>query len=226
MGKSLNDLGLKDEKLPTAGQTLDDLPQFGQFAPPPQPGPMTFKLPGDLTNLWDTFEVEKTPGTKETRVQIEFDASAPLLIQQSAGNRYNNEPFQTKLNNNERARGKDKKMASDLDYLIAAIDGPTAVRPDSNRGYIERVRAYAGKLFGGDMRWSWRCSKTRDKRVKDEQGNTVAVPGHMGCGEAYYQEDVLNLKQADGDFPLEISCKCGAVLRAFGNIDNIRAAVK
>lgn len=223
MGKSLNDLGLKDEKLPeTAG--LDELPQFGAFAPPPQPGPMTFKLPGDLTNLWDTFEVEKTPGVKETRVQIEFDANAPLMIVQSVGNVHNNEPFQTKLNNNERARGKDKKMASDLMYLIAAIDGVTAAKPDSNKGYIEKVRGYGGRLFGGDMRWSWRCSKTRNIRVKDQAGATVEVPDRKGCGEAYYQEDVS--KQTDGTFPMEVQCKCGAVLRAFGNIDNIRAAVK
>jgi hypothetical protein len=225
MGKSLNDLGLKDEKLPeTAG--LDELPQFGQFAPPPQPGPMTFKLPSDLTNLWDTFETEKTPGVKETRVQIEFDQNAPLLIVQSVGNQYNNEPFQTKLNNNERPRGKDKKLASDLMYLIAAIEGPTAAKPESNKGYIERVRTYGNRLFGGDMRWSWRCGKNRNIRVKDDKGNTVEVPDRKGCGEAYYQEDVLNLKQPDGTFPLEIGCKCGAVLRAFGNVDNIRAAVK
>lgn len=223
MGKSLNDLALKDEALPTAGQALDDLPQFGQFAPPPQPGPMTFKLPGDLTNVWDTFETEKN-GAKTTRVSAEFDSSSPLIIVQSVANRYNNEPFQTKLNNNERPRGKDKKMASDLDYLIAAIEGPTAQRPANNRAYIEKVRTFGGKLFGGDLRWSWRCGVNRNVRVKDAAGNTIEVPDKKGCGEAYYQEDVP--KDASGEFPLEIQCKCGAVLRAFGNIDNIRAAVK
>ena len=223
MGKSLNDLQLKDEQLPTAGQTLDDLPQFGQFAPPPQPGPMTFKLPGDLTNLYETFETEKD-GKKETRVEMQFDASSPLLIVQSVGNRYNNEPFQTKLNNNERPRGKDKKLASDLDYLIAAIEGPQSTRPATNRAYIEKVRTYGSKLFGGDLRWSWRCGKNRNIRVKDATGNTVEVENQKGCGEAYYQEDVS--KGQDGEYPLEIQCKCGAVLRAFGNLDNIRPAVK
>lgn len=220
MGKSLNDLTLKEEKLPTAGQALDDLPQFGQFAPPPQPGPMTFKLPGDLTNLWDTFEAEG----KGTRVSLEFDSGSPLIIVQSVANRYNNEPFQTKLNNNERPRGKTKQLASDLDYLVAAIDGPQAPRPTTNKGYIEKVRTYGGKLFGGDLRWSWRCGKNRNVRMKDAANNTIEIPDKKGCGEAYYQEDVP--KDVSGEFPLEIQCKCGAVLRAFGNIDNIRAAVK
>src|SRR5258706_4788974 len=166
MAKGLKDLGLKDEPLPTAGQALDDLPQFGQFTPPPQPGPMRFQLPKDLTNIWDTFENKD----KQTRITAIFDASAPLLIVQSAQGRYNGEPFQTRLNNNERARGKDKKLASDLDYLIAAIEGPAALRPTTNKEYITRVRAFNGKEFGGDMRYSWKCSKDRNIRVKNDNG--------------------------------------------------------
>lgn len=220
MGKSLSDLNLKDEQLPTAGLGLDDLPTFGAFAPPPQPGPFTFQLPGDLTNLWDTFDNKD----QQTRVQLEFDSANPLIIKQSLSSRYNGEPFQTKLNNNERPRGKDKKLASDLDYLIAAIEGPTAPRPKSNREYIERVRKFGGKLFGADIRWSWRCGQNRVRRLKDSEGNTVEDPqGTKGCGESYYQEDVQ--KQGE-EYPLEIQCKCNAVLRAFGNLDNIRAAVK
>ena len=46
MGKSLQDLGLKDEVLPTAGQALADLPEFGSFREPPQPGAYRFQLRG------------------------------------------------------------------------------------------------------------------------------------------------------------------------------------
>lgn len=217
MGKSLNDLGLKDEQLPTAGQTLDDLPQFGQFTPPPQPGPMRFKLPMDLGHLWDTFEVDG----KGTRVTAVFDASAPLIILQSSHGKYNNEPFQTRLNNNERKRGKGGVEASDFDYLIAAIEGPKATKPANNRLYIEKIKTFGGKEFGGDMRWSWRCDKKRNIRVRDAQGQIVEVQNKLGCGEAYYQEDVDKL--ANGEYPLELQCKCGGILRAFGNLDNIRA---
>ena len=162
--------------------------------------------------------------TPPTRVSMVFDAQAPLLIVQSPGNKYNNEPFQTKLNNNERARGKDKKMVSDMDYLIAAMEGPSGQRPASNGAYITKVRTFGGREFGADIRWSWRCGENRNIRTKNEKGETVEVPDKKGCGESFYQEDVLQLKNAEtGEFPLEISCSCGAVLRAFGNLDNIRA---
>ena len=222
MGKSLSELNLKEETLPTAGESLDNLPQFGQFAPPPQPGAFRFRLPNDLTRIWDTFEApNKTPAT---RVSAQFDAQSPLLIIQSPGGRYDNEPFQTKLNNNERPRGKDKMLASDLDYLIAAIEGPKTPKPTSNAGYLQKVQTYRGKEFGADIRWSWRCGENPNIRVKNDAGDTVEVPDKKGCGESYYQEDVENLRNPETrEWPLEISCKCGAVLRAFGNIDNIRA---
>lgn len=218
MPKSLSELNLKDETLPTAGQALDDLPQFGQFTPPPQPGPMRFQLPKDLTRQWEPFE----NGDHQQRVSLIFDANSPLLIVQSAGGRYNNEPFQTRFNNNARARGKDKKMASDLDYLIVAVEGPTAKAPVNNRGYVEKINGYMGKVFGGDIRWSWKCSKDRNIRVKDAAGTLVEVENKKGCGEAYYQEQV-DKQPGTGDYPLEIACKCGGILRAFGNVDNIRA---
>jgi hypothetical protein len=48
------------------------------------------------------------------------------------------------------------------------------------------------------------------------------VEGKKGCGEAYYQEDVP--KNADGQVPYEIQCgQCGALLRAFANLDNLRS---
>lgn len=219
MGKSLNDLALKDEPLPHGGEMLDNLPIFGQFNPPPQPGAMQFKLPPDLTQIWDTFEVEKN-GKKDTRVVADFDANAPLIITLSPGNKYTGEPFQTRLNNNERARGKDRVLLSDLDYLIFAIEGPQP-RPKSNPAYIQKIRTFGGREFAGDMRWSWRCSEGRVRRVKDDAGNTVEDPnGTKGCGEAFYQEDITKLP--DGTYPLEAQCTCGAILRAFGNIDNIR----
>jgi hypothetical protein len=223
MPKSLNDLQLKDEPLPTAGQPLDDLPSFGSVAPPPQPGAYRFRLPGDLTTVWDvlTFAAANGQPAKE-RVQMILDQNHPLLIVQSPGGKENNNPFQTRLNNNERPRGRQGSLGlhSDLDYVIAAFD-PKRSKPKSNREYIEVIRTYGGKEFGADIRWSWGCSKERNIRVMDKDKNIVEVENKKGCGERYYQEDVE--KQPNGEFPLQIQCTCGAMLRAFGNLDNIRA---
>lgn len=221
MGRTLQDLAsqLKDEPLPTAGQELDDLPTFGSFSPPPPSGAYRFKLPLDLSAVWDLFDVaDKTP---PQRVRLALDRDHPLLITQSPQGKSNGEPFETRLTNNERARGKDKSVvASDLDYLLRALGEKK--KPQSNRECMQMVQKHAGQEFGGDLRYNWRCSKDRDVRAKTPDGRTEVITGKKGCGSAYYEEDVP--KNAAGDTPFEIQCEqCGAVLRAFANLDNIRS---
>ena len=220
MGKSIQELAgqLKDEQLPTAGEDLDDLPLFGSFTPPPPPGAYRFKMPQDLSAVWDLIDVpDKHP---PQRVRASFDRDHPLLIVQSPQSKSNGEPFETRLTNNERGRGKDKAViASDLDYLLRGL-GERA-KPKSNREYIQAVQRHAGQEFGADLRYSWRCSKERDIRARDTQGQVQVVEGRKGCGEAYYQEDV---PKVNGEVPYEIVCgQCGALLRAFANLDNIRS---
>jgi hypothetical protein len=221
MSKSIQELAgqLKDEALPTAGQELEDLPIFGGFTPPPPPGAYRFQLPKDLTTVWDLFDVpDKQP---PQRVRLTFDRDHPLLIVQSPKGASNGEPFETRLTNNERGRGKGKEIiASDLDYLLRALGDKS--KPNNNRGYMQAIQQHAGQEFGADLRYSWRCSKDRDIRARDGQGQVQVVEGKKGCGEAYYQEDVP--KGADGAVPYEINCgQCGALLRAFANLDNLRA---
>jgi hypothetical protein len=209
---------LKDDVLPTSGQGLDDLPTFGSFTPPPPPGAYAFQLPADLSSIWDLFDTpDKTP---PQRVKASFDRDHPLLIVQSPQGKSNNEPFETRLTNNERKRGKGgETVASDMDYLLRAL-GET-VKPKNNREYMQVVARHAGKQFKADLRYSWRCSKDRDIRARDAQGSVQVIEGKKGCGEAYYQEDVP--KSADGQVPYEITCgNCGALLRAFANLDNLR----
>ena len=219
MGKSLEELGLVAEKLPTAGQDLADLPEFGAFDPPPQPGPFRFKLPQDVSAIYDVFDTPNLPGGK--RVRADFDREHPLLIVQSLGAKYNGQPFQTRIANNERNRGKKGSgvVASDWDYLNKAL-GET-VKPDTNAGYIQMMKKHAGKEFGADIRYSWSCSQERDIRARDGEGAVKPVEGTKGCGAKFYAEDVP--KNPDGTTPYEITCTCGALLRAWANLDNLRA---
>src|SRR5438093_911844 len=150
MGKTLQDLGLKDDLLPTAGQDLDTLPDFGAFRDPPQPGAYRFQLPDDLTAIWELFETTKTPST---RVRAIFDADHPLTIVQSPGNRYNGEPFTTRFSNDERNRGS-LGMHSDMDFVLKALGG-VKTKPKSNRDYIQALQQHKGKQFGADIRYSW-----------------------------------------------------------------------
>lgn len=220
MGKSLQDLGLKEETLPTAGQDLADLPEFGSFRIPPQPGPFRFKLP-DMSSVFETFD---SP-TLGQRIRVIFDRDHPLLITQSLGNAYNGEPFETRLSNAERARGKDKAVvASDVDYLLRALQ--VKQKPKSNREYVTTLQQQSNKEFGADLRYSWKCSADRNMRVFKTDPQTGLRAGteetqQKGCGNSYYQEDVP--KGADGLVPYELQCQCGAALRAFANLDNLRA---
>jgi len=221
MSKSIQELAglLKDEPLPTAGQELDDLPTFGGFTPPPPPGAYRFKLPTDLSSIWDLIDVaDKQP---PQRVRANFDRDHPLLIVQSPKGLSNGEPFETRLSNNERGRGKGKEVtASDLDYLLRALGDKQ--KPGNNKGYMLAVQKHGGKEFSAELKYSWRCSKDRDIRARDQSGQVQVVEGKKGCGEGYYQEDVP--KNADGTVPYEITCgNCGALLRAFANMDNMRS---
>jgi hypothetical protein len=221
MGKSLQDLGLKEEPLPTGGQALADLPDFGTFREPPQPGAYRFRLPDDLSSIWDVYDTPtKTP---PQRIRAIFDKDHPLLIVQSPGGRANNDPFEVRMSNEERARGKDKSIvASDIDYLLRALKVTT--KPASNRAYIDVMKLQAKKEFGADIRYSWKCSDQRNIRVKDAASNIQEVEGRKGCNTSFYQEDLPNGgKDASGNVPTQIQCTCGAILRCFANLDNIRS---
>lgn len=212
-GKGLQDLGLKDEALPA--QSYDDLPEFGGFTPPPQPGPYRFQLPGNLSKVWEVFDY----GDKGQRLRMILDKDAPLLIVQSPGGKANNDTFQTRISNQERKRGKDGPEASDMDYLLKAL-GEKA-KPKNNREYAAKMVANAGKEFGAEIEYSYVCNATRNIRAYDQQGKLQEVEGQGGCGKKYYQKDIQ--KGEDGCFPHEIACVCGGVLRVFANVTNFRA---
>jgi hypothetical protein len=214
MGKSLNELNLTDELLPTADQLLDEIPEFGTFRLPPQPGPFRFRLPQDLTRSWDVFSA----GEKGDRVALVFDKDRPLVITASLGNRYNGDPYETRLTNNERPRGKSGVVASDLHYLLKAFGVTKA--PKTNREWVNMVTTFGGREFGADLVYSWRCSTERDIYAADGQGGQVKVEGTKGCGRGYYERDV---QKVNGETPYQIQCACGALVRAFANLDNLRA---
>jgi hypothetical protein len=232
--KSLEQLGLKREALPPQGEDLADLPDFGSFAPPPPPGPYRFQLPANLSTIYDLIDING----KGQRIKAVFDKDEPLVITQAKDPARKGDPFETRLTNNERGRGKKGSgiVASDLDYLLKALGetkkpaavpasaDPAATSP-YNTAYIVALQKYAGKNFGADITYSWRCSPDRDIRVATPGGGTpTVVVGQKGCGESYYEGDITpGMKNADGTMPLQITCQCGALLRAFANLDNFRA---
>jgi hypothetical protein len=218
-GKSLSELTelLKDEPIPV--MNVEDLPDFGSWAQPPQPGPYRFKLPASLATA---FEIYEDKGKQYIRAL--FDKDAPLLIVNDPRQKHTNEAFQTRLTNQRRKRGEIE--ASDLDYLLKALGETTT--PTSNRAYMETLQKHAAQEFTADITYNWTCSDTRDIYVDDGAGGTKKdESGRKGCGKKYYQAEKTKkpeqqIQKVNGEYPYEIACTCGAVVRAFANIDNMR----
>lgn len=223
MGKSLQELGLKNEALEGSDIAFGDMPEFGGFTPPPQPGSYRYRLPTKLSNIWDTIETEKYG----TRVKATFDQDAPLTTVQSPTGEHNGDPFQTNLSNVPRPRGKDKVLVSDMDLLLRALQtaypDKLGARPKTNGEYVKALQQFAGLEFGADVEWSWSCNPKRSIYIDDGQGGSVEHPDkQLGCGARYYQSDVKGMKTEAG-YPLRISCStCGAIVRAFPNLTNFR----
>lgn len=213
MGKSLAELDLKDEALPE--QDLTDLPQFGGFTPPPPVGTYRFRLPADCSTLYETIDTDKGQ-----RIKMVFDSEHPLVIVSAQDPNLINTPFETRISSVERKRGKEGPTVSNLDYLLAATLGEKS-RPKNSRAYIEKLRGAAGKEFQAKLSYSWSCAETRPIYARNPDGTTQKVENQMGCGAKYYEQDAP--KGPDGKVPYELTCACGAVIRAFANLENIRA---
>lgn len=207
---------------------FNNLPeQGGGFPDPPQPGTYRFQLPASLS-LAQFEEIDSKDFGK--RLKVSFNDQAPLTIVQSPLDQANGEPFQTTLTNVPMERGKKGSgtYASDVDYLLHAT-GYTGARPNSNKAYADALiaQAHAKASFTGDLKWSWRCNPDRDAYFADGTGGSAPVvdaatgQNHKGCGEKYKQDGVAKV---EGRFPVRITCtKCGAVVRAFANLQRIRA---
>lgn len=241
----LSDLGLTQERV---GDDVDyaTMPdQLVTFQDPPQPGVFRFRLPPKLDDIWETFDATKVrhPGKRLAAVH---DSSRPLTIIQSAGGKYDGLPFETRITNAERKRGKkDDQSApevSDMDYLFRDAFG-IEQKPQTNVQYAQEYIKHAGQEFGADLEWNWGCRDDRNIRVDDGTGRTTEVPNQKGCGTRYYQSHVEKVKlnpdslpELDPQtgarnpeydrlpevFPVRIQCQCGAMLRAFANMTRFR----
>lgn len=211
---SLKDLGLKNEQV-GGDVDFDHLPKVGGFTPLFQPGKYRGKLPTDLSNIWD-----KVDSQKGERITAIFDQNSPILIIQAPDKERVGEPFQTRVSNVERPRGRDKIEVSDMDYLLRAV-GETS-RPKTNPAYIQALMKHGGKEFPFVMEVHYSCNPNKNIYVPDGQGGYQEVD-QKGCGARYYQNDVADQK-VDGKFPERIVCggeNCGASLRGFNQMGAI-----
>lgn len=226
MAKSLAELGLKEEQLPTAD--LSEIPELGSYTPPPQPGRYRFRLPANMTQVFDTIDATVN-GVQVQRIKVIFDQEKPLMIVQTPAHRteYLNTPFTTQISGRERPRGKEKIEVSDLAYLLKALG---IVKAPTNQSIVQQLMTKGGAEFNADITYSFGCREDKEIYVRDpnDPNKTVKCDGtvyqtKMGCGKRYYQDRDVK-KDEHGNYPLEFQCtnpECGAILRGFANLDRI-----
>lgn len=226
----LSDLGLGNEQV---GQALDydTMPdQMGGFSEPPQPGHYRFKFPARMDDIWETFEhANGNPPGK--RIRAKFDDAHPLTIIQSPLGKQDGEPFQTSISNAERRRGKkDDTTApfiSDMDYINRDVWGLKTKPQGGNVGYAQEFQKHASTEMSAAITWNWFCNPKKNIYVDNGQGGYMEVQ-QLGCGTSYYQKDIDKVPSNPEDpnslpvFPFRISCKCGAVVRAFANLEQFK----
>ena len=221
---SLNDLKLTKEVIEHDVADLDALPaQMGMRTPTLQPGPYVFQLPA-LAALRECFDAIKRDGEPD-RLALVFRDEAALVIAQAPDKELVGKPFNNRISNVARKRGKGDVKVSDFDYLLQCLGEKKM--PNTNIAYGEAIQRYAGKTFGADIELSYYCNNKNPIRVEDTSGQMVTLDGQegrqlqKGCGSRFYQKDV-DRDAETGKFPIKIGCDCGAVLYANENLTRFR----
>lgn len=221
-------------------------PEMGAFREPPQPGAFRFKAPQGIENCFDIIEVtqrdaegkaiigaDKKPQTYQ-RVSINFEGGNELTIIQSPSQKYNDEPFRTRISNIERkrfvAKGQFVKV-SDLTYLFRALTPES--KPKTNQEFIElALKVLPGAEFGADVEWSGSCNPERDAFFAFEDpnsGETIyeaykeegQTENKKGCGKRIFSN---KWPKADGGgYAERAQCECGAWLRPFASLARFKA---
>lgn len=235
----LQELGLTQERVGT--EDFDKMPKqrtSGDFTPLP-PGPYRFRLP-KLTvdmDVWDQRQTERG-----ARLVVKMTDTAALLVVQSPGGAHDGETYNWTVSNqefNRARRGEPEQMASDLDFLFRDAF-KIAKRPQNNPGYAQQLMALAGKEFTADVEWSWYCNDEKNIRVPDGQGGYTEIE-QKGCGTKFFQGGKNGVQKAPADpsqpvgpnnplvwperigpCPGKDGVPCGASIRAFPNLRNLR----
>jgi len=216
---NLNDLNLLDEDSQEVAE--GDLPPQGGggLQPLPRPGTHKFQLPGDLTSIWETVDSDK--GQRVAAVFADENALSVLGL--------GGQTFRSRISTVERPRGKEKKLASDMSYLLRALEDQSAPRKSSE--FIKALNAHAGEEFRADVEWGAFCNPAKDIFVS----GSGRAEGKKGCGQRYGMRDydrkdgtkVVQIpRHDDGTWAEEFDCGtpgCGATIRCFGQLTNFRA---
>lgn len=211
----LNDLPLVDEGAPPVD--FNELPpERGGIKPLPPAGFHNFRLP-PAHLLSKSFEIIQTE--KGQRLAVVFSDEAELFVMDTG------DTMRARITTEEFGRGKEKILVSNFAYLLNALGETKA--PASQKGYGELLKQHAGETFQAEVVYTAMCNPKNDI-YKDGS----VQPGVKGCGRKYKQQgykprdggpEVFSIPRDDtGNYAHMFECKCGSILRCFGNLQNFR----
>lgn len=190
----------------------DDLPaQGGGRVPTILPGIHSFRLPGNIDQCWQTFDIEKKgpdgtvltwpAGTvkdgvdvsgkpqTETHLMLAFDSESPMVCVDPGGE-YDGLPVNyVSISTLPRRRGKDKPgnpapRVPDMTYFVRKClqdNSPVKSRAD----WVAIVNKHAGAIITVESGLSAHCDPSRTRYISDGAGGVVEDPdGNKGCGGA------------------------------------------
>lgn len=217
------EIAFRDE--PTESLPADmELPaQMGSFTTL-MPGVDTFQLPPNLAQAYELYdEKERDKDGKEIengkiiqRIRFIFDNDAPLTV---VGGPNNGETMRARITSSPRKRGKkgsDAPSVADLAYLLRiSLNDKTVVF--TTRDWHAAVSKHAGEHIRLKHGLRGSCNPKGVRYIDNGEGGSKEDPsGTMGCGKYYRSKD---FKQEDGTYSTELDCDCGAVIRAFEDIE-------
>jgi hypothetical protein len=205
----LNNLGLIDEKI---NVDVNNLPK--EYSPSevlPQPGQYVFEIPQLSEAAYQPYQTNAGQ-----RLKIVFKGADALKVLPSK----QTIPYAS-INNLERAYGKEKKMVSDMAFLLKALKYTGKLA--NNMDYAKAVAAAAasGSSFKARLSWQTTCSPTKDIYA----GGSVQF-GIKGCGQRFEEvariqrdgKQILCIPRAeDGFYKERFECVCEnqALLKVF-----------
>lgn len=218
----INELDLSDEVIVQEQTNYDELPdEYTPRTPPLYPSTYRFRLPPDLSQVWDAREYE---GIGQ-RVTAQLYGDNALVVTQSKDGEREQDPCNVFISNRERPRGRKGEQinVSDMDYLLRALQHNG--RPRTNKEYVEALSSHAGEEFVADVEWNAYCNPKKDMYVENEEGTGVEkAEGNTGCGTSYYQNEI---PKVDGVYQSRFGCEnCGAVLFVREQLRNFKVAKK
>lgn len=231
---------------------MENMPEESSgFRPTPFPGDYGFQLPAEMD--YEDREVKakdkegniindpttNTPKMLKRLVTLFGDGHELKILDAAPENQdFVGDTLKYRCGNAEYRYGKDKILASEMGFLLRALN-ETLAKGATNIQWAQAIAKHSLGKFRATIEWDAHCNPERKRFVFDEAQSKNVEDSMMGCGRRYGQRayvkgdgtKVIQIPQGpeaqpDGSiidrFKSDILCECGATVRCFPRLKKYR----